>query len=229
MLSILLLGFLMGMRHALEADHLAAVASLAAGGRASRRSTIVRGAVWGVGHTFSLLLFGGACLVLQLSIPAHVSRALELGVGAMLLALGGDIVWRARRRHVHVHVHRHRDGDVHLHAHRHTSGEPHDPAHHEHPHPERFPRRALAVGMMHGLAGSAALVLLAVQTLGSAWLGLFYILLFGVGSIAGMALLSIVIAVPLELSARRLNRMYAAVEVVVGAVTIGIGLWVMTR
>ncbi len=227
MFSVLLLGFLMGMRHALEADHLAAVASLAASGRAGRRSTILRGAVWGVGHTLSLLIVGGACLILHLTIPADLSRLLELGVGVMLLGLGGEIMWRLRRQRLHVHVHRHDDGRAHLHAHSHPPGELHDPDHHRHPHPEVFPGRALAVGMVHGLAGSAALVLLAVETIGSAWLGLVYILLFGAGSIAGMAALSTVIAVPLELSARRLNRMYATVELVVGITTIGIGLWVV--
>jgi ABC-type nickel/cobalt efflux system permease component RcnA len=227
MISVLALGFLMGMRHALEADHLAAIASLAAGGQTRRRATIVRGAVWGVGHTLSLLVFGGACLILRFTIPDTLSRVLEAGVGGMLLALGGEIMWRVRRQRLHVHVHRHDDGHVHLHAHSHAPGEQHDPAHHQHVHPERFPGRALAVGMVHGLAGSAALVLLAVEALGSPWLGLVYILLFGVGSIAGMALLSTVIAVPLERSAHRLNQMYATVELVVGVTTIGIGLWVM--
>lgn len=227
MSSVLLLGFLMGMRHALEADHLAAVMSLAAGGQARRRATVLRGAVWGLGHTLALLAFGGVCLLLNFTVPETLGRALEAGVGLMLLALGGEILWRLRQKRLHVHVHRHDDGRVHLHAHSHTPGETHDPTHHVHAHPRWFPGRALAVGMMHGLAGSAALVLLAVETLGSAWLGLIYILLFGVGSIAGMAALSAVIAVPLELSARRLNRMYATVELVVGVSTIGIGLWVM--
>jgi cytochrome c biogenesis protein CcdA len=227
MASILLLGFLMGMRHALEADHLAAVASLAAGGKASRRSTVLRGAVWGLGHTITLLAFGGVCLVLGLAVPERLSRLLEAGVGVMLLALGAEILWRARRTRLHVHIHGHGDGQQHLHAHSHAPGEFHDPTRHDHRHPQGFPGRALVVGMVHGLAGSAALVLLAVETLGSAWQGLLYILLFGAGSIAGMAVLSAVIAVPLELSARRLTRMFAVVELVVGISTIGIGLWVV--
>lgn len=226
MTSVLLLGFLMGMRHALEADHLAAVASLAAGGKAGRRTTIVRGAVWGVGHTITLLAFGGVCLLLNLAIPESVSRLLEAAVGAMLLGLGGEILWRARQKRLHVHIHRHGDGHVHVHAHTHAPGEPHDPSRHDHLH-GRFPGRALLVGMVHGLAGSAALVLLAVETLGVAWLGLVYILLFGVGSIAGMAVLSAAIAVPLELSARRLTRTLATVDLAVGISTVAVGLWVM--
>jgi ABC-type nickel/cobalt efflux system permease component RcnA len=227
MRSVLFLGFLLGMRHALEADHLAAVASLAAGGAGRRRATIVRGAVWGMGHTLSLLIFGGVCLWLDFTVPENLSRALEGGVGIMLLALGADVLWRMRKKRVHVHVHSHGDGHAHLHAHSHAPGEVHDPRRHEHPHPAAFPGRALVVGMVHGLAGSAALVLLAVEAIGSPWLGLIYILLFGVGSIAGMAVLSAVIAVPLEVSARRLNRMYASFDLVVGVSTIGIGLWVV--
>jgi sulfite exporter TauE/SafE len=79
------------------------------------------------------------------------------------------------------------------------------------------------------VAGSGALVLLTVQTLGSIWLGLFYILLFGAGSIAGMAVLSAIISVPLELSARRLSRLYAGLEVVIGVSTLAIGVWVISR
>jgi ABC-type nickel/cobalt efflux system permease component RcnA len=228
-LSILLLGFLIGMRHALEADHLAAVATLAARTRGGRRATMVQGAVWGAGHTLALLVIGGVCLALQWTIPEPVSRWLELGVGLMLFALGLDIIYRWRARRVHVHVHRHADGHVHVHAHSHPPGEPHDPHAHVHAHPAPFPRRALAIGIVHGVAGSGALVVLTMQTLGSAWLGLFYILVFGAGSIAGMAALSAVIAVPLELSARRLNRFTGILEVAVGIGTIAIGCWMVVE
>jgi ABC-type nickel/cobalt efflux system permease component RcnA len=224
--SILLLGFLIGMRHALEADHLAAVATLAARG-GGRRATVVRGAVWGVGHTLALFLVAGLCLVLRLSIPEHVSQRLELAVGLMLLGLGTEIIWRWRRRGIHVHVHRHGDDRLHIHAHSHVPGEIHDPDHHTHAHAAPFPRRALAIGIVHGIAGSGALVVLTVQTLGSVWLGLVYVLLFGAGSIAGMAALSLVIAVPLELSAQRLTRMYSGLEVAIGLGTIAVGLGIV--
>jgi ABC-type nickel/cobalt efflux system permease component RcnA len=224
--SILLLGLLIGMRHALEADHLAAVATLASGGL-SRRRTIVRGAVWGMGHTLALLAIGGVCLALQLTIPDRVSQYLELGVGVMLLGLGAEVIWRWRRQGLHVHVHRHDDGRAHLHAHRHVAGEAHDASAHAHAHASPFPRRALAIGIVHGIAGSGALVLLTVQTLGSFWLGLAYILIFGAGSILGMAALSAAIAVPLELSARRLTRLHGTLDVAIGVGTIAVGLWVV--
>ncbi|HET9317789.1 MAG TPA: urease accessory protein, partial [Vicinamibacteria bacterium] len=106
MISIFLFGFLMGVRHAFEADHLAAVASLATGTR-GLRSGLVQGAAWGVGHTLTLLLVGGACLVLGQAVPARWASGLEALVGVMLLALGADVLLRSRRQRVHVHVHAH--------------------------------------------------------------------------------------------------------------------------
>ena len=226
MKSILILGLLMGMRHALEADHLAAVASLATRSR-SVQGTVLRGAVWGLGHTLSLALAGGLCLLLGMAIPERMARVLELAVGVMLLALGAEVLWRLRRKRIHVHVHRHGDGTVHLHAHGHAPQEVHDPQHHHHPHPEGFPARALAVGMVHGLAGSAALVLMTLSGAGSPGLGLVYIGLFGAGSIAGMAALSAVIALPLRATARWLTGTINALEMAIGLSTVGIGLWVL--
>lgn len=222
MKSILFLGVLMGMRHALEADHLAAVASLATRTR-SLRAALLQATAWGLGHTLTLFLFGGACLLLGAAVPASWARSLESVVGVMLILLGGQVLWRIRSRRVHLHVHSHGDGLTHLHAHRHAADEIHDRSHHEHPHGAGLPLRALFVGMVHGLAGSAALVLLTVLSVGSPWQGLAYIALFGLGSILGMAVLGSVIAVPLHASARRLGRFHVGLEAVVGLTTIVIG------
>jgi ABC-type nickel/cobalt efflux system permease component RcnA len=137
------------------------------------------------------------------------------------------VLWRLYRRRIHVHAHRHGDGTVHLHAHGHAPQEVHDPDHHHHPHPEGFPGRALAVGMVHGLAGSAALVLMTVSGVGSPGLGLVYIGLFGLGSILGMAALSAVIALPLRATARLLTGAINVLEMAIGLSTVGIGLWVL--
>lgn len=229
MKSILVLGFLLGMRHALEADHLAAVAALATRSK-SVRSTVFRGAVWGLGHTLTLLVVGGVCLLLGTAIPERWSNLLEIGVGVMLLGLGTDVLLRARRQRVHVHTHGHDAGVVHLHAHRHAPAEAHDPARHEHPHPERFPFRALLVGVMHGLSGTAAVLLLALKdVVGSPWLGLAYIALFGLGSVLGMAALSLAIALPLGAGARRLAGAAAALEVVVGITALVVGVRLIAR
>jgi sulfite exporter TauE/SafE len=223
MKSILVLGVLMGMRHALEADHLAAVATLATRTR-SVRAAMLQGAAWGLGHTLTLFLVGGACLLVGASVPESWARRLELAVGVMLVLLGGQVLWRLWRRGIHIHVHQHGDGVAHVHAHSHASDEAHDPRHHEHEHARSLPLRALVVGVVHGLAGSAALLLLAVLTADSPWMGLAYIALFGVGSLVGMAVLGSVIAVPLQASARRLGRLHQGLEAGVGLATIAIGL-----
>lgn len=221
MSSLLLLGFLLGMRHALEADHIAAVATLATRS-GSYRHVMFQGAVWGLGHTLTLLLACSVVLFLDTVIPARFAQGLEAVVGAMLILLGADLLRRMLRDRVHLHTHRHDDGTAHFHAHSHA-GEP--SAHtldHQHAHARRFPARALYVGMIHGLAGSAALILLTLSTVSSPLTGLIYVGLFGVGSICGMALLSLVISVPLR-STRHFALLHHALQVTVGLATIAIG------
>lgn len=222
MKAILLAGLLMGMRHALEADHLAAVASLVTRTR-GLRATLLQGVAWGVGHTLTLFLIGGVCLWLDAAIPERWARALETGVGLMLLGLGADILWRMRRQRVHLHVHQHAAGGSHFHAHSHAPEEIHDPGRHAHVHPQRLPLRAVIVGMVHGVAGSAALLLLALHAAGSVWLGLSYIGLFGLGSILGMAALCTVIAAPLRAS-HRFAVLSQGLALLVAAMTVGIGI-----
>jgi ABC-type nickel/cobalt efflux system permease component RcnA len=225
--SILALGFLLGMRHALDADHLAAVATLATRSR-SVAHTVLQGVAWGTGHTVTLMLFGGAVLVLGLALPERAAQALELAVGVMLVALGADVLFRVWRKRVHFHAHRHADGVAHFHAHSHAhETAPHDPARHDHPHPRRFPARALLVGMVHGMAGSAALILLSLEALRSPAWGLVYIAIFGVGSILGMAALSAAIAVPLRLTSRHLTRAYDGLSAAVGLGTLLLGCYIV--
>lgn len=221
--SILALGFLLGLRHATDADHLAAVATLATRSR-SMAHTVVQGLAWGTGHTLTLLAFGGVVLLLGAVIPARAAQALELAVGVMLVLLGADALNRLRRERIHLHVHRHADSDVHFHAHSHRGEHgPHDVARHEHPHPQRFPARALLVGAVHGIAGSAALILLSLEELHSPVLGFVYIAVFGLGSLLGMALLSAVIAVPLRLSSRHFARAHDGLSAVFGLGTVLLG------
>jgi ABC-type nickel/cobalt efflux system permease component RcnA len=126
---------------------------------------------------------------------------------------------------VHFHVHEHEDGTTHFHAHAHA----HDraPGGQEHDHAHGLPRRALFVGLIHGTAGSAALVLLALEKAPSLGSGLLYIAIFGLGSVLGMALLSAAISIPLRWSAGGLTRIHNGVEAAVGAITIGIGCFVI--
>lgn len=225
MISVFLLGFVMGVRHAFEADHLAAVASLATRSR-SLRSGVLQGAAWGLGHTMTLLLLGGTCRLLGQAVPERWAIGLELLVAVMLLVLGVDVLRRIKRERVHVHVHRHGDGTRHWHAHQHAPEAAHDPSRHEHVHPaHHLPPRALVVGLVHGLAGSAALLLLTLQSVPSLWLA--YIALFGAGSILGMAVLSAAIMVPLQAASHRVTRLQNGLEAVVGLTTLALGLGVI--
>ncbi len=160
MFGILGLGFLLGMQHALEPDHIAAVSSIAA--RRTHVGDIVKhGLTWGLGHTLTLFAFAGAAILLGRAIPEAIAQPIETAVGFMLVALGTHVLWRLWRDRVHFHQHGHGDGTVHFHAHSH-SGEttPHLCAAHAHAHGFRW--RTLLVGLMHGMAGSAALLMVAV-------------------------------------------------------------------
>jgi hypothetical protein len=222
MFGILGFGFLLGMQHALEADHIAAVSSIASR-RADVADIVKHGLTWGLGHTLTLFAFAGAAILLGHAIPEHLSQPLEAAVGVMLVGLGAHVLWRLWRDRVHFHRHHHHDGTVHFHAHSHA-GEtlPHAKAPHAHAHGFRW--RTLLVGLMHGMAGSAALLVLAVTQAPSAMAGLGYIALFGIGSMIGMGLLSTVIAVPIAISARWLTWANRGLQATVGLVTIAIGL-----
>jgi cytochrome c biogenesis protein CcdA len=218
MLGLLAVGLVVGMQHALEADHIAAVSSLATGS-ASPRECVRQGIFWGLGHTLTLFLFGSAVLLLDRMLPERIASGLELAVGVMLILLGADVLRRLARERVHFHLHDHKGGLRHFHAHSHE-----DKPDHRHLHPGKLPVRALLVGLVHGMAGSAALILLALQKAPNARAGLLYMLMFGLGSIAGMALLSLAIAVPLRYSAAGLTRLHRVLHGAVGLVTIAIGL-----
>lgn len=222
MFAILGLGFLLGMQHALEVDHIAAVSTIAA--RRSGIADIVKhGLTWGLGHTLTLFLFAGIALAIGQSIPEHIAQPLEGAVGFMLVGLGGHLLWRLWRDRAHVHVHQHGDGVRHIHLHSHADRVSHDaPAAHGHAHGFRW--RTLLVGLMHGMAGSAALLVLAVSQAPDAAQGLLYVALFGVGSMVGMGALSAVIAVPVVISARSLTVANRFLQVAVGVLTIAIGL-----
>jgi len=145
----------------MEADHVAAVASLATRSR-SLASTAKQGAAWGAGHALTLVFFGGLVLVMDTLVPERFAQGLELAVGFMLVLLGFDVLRRLVRDRIHFHLHRH-DATVHFHAHSHIGSQAHADDLHHHEHPESFPIRAMLVGMMHGMAGSAALIILALN------------------------------------------------------------------
>ncbi len=225
MASVLLLGFLIGLRHALEADHLAAVATLATRTRSLRRALRL-GALWGLGHSLTLGLVGGGVLLAEGLVAAETARLLEALVGVMLVLLGADVIRRVVRDRVHFHRHRH-DRIEHFHAHSHAGETTHRESPHDHRHAAGLDGRALAVGLVHGLAGSAALVLLAATQLPTLWWGLTYIALFGLGSIVGMALMSCVVALPIRWLAHHMTWAYNGLTAAVGVATVVLGCWIL--
>lgn len=230
MAGFLFLGFLIGMQHALEADHLAAVGAMAARRGGSRRSLVLRGAVWGLGHTITLFAICSAVILLGLTLTDRVAATMEFAVGVMLVVLGLDVLRRLWKERIHFHVHRHDDRKPHVHAHSHA-GETvgHAASDHRHRHREGLPLRALAVGLVHGAAGSAGLLALAVAATGEPAVALAYVALFGVGSILGMALLSLVASWPLIAVERHAKLAHRAIGLGAGGLAIVLGLFVMTE
>jgi sulfite exporter TauE/SafE len=222
LISLLLVGLLLGLRHALEADHIAAVASLAARAT-SWRETLRVSAAWGIGHAGTLVIFGAALVLLGANLPHAVATVFEAAVGVMLVILGIDVLRRLRRRKIHFHVHSHGHGvqHVHLHVHEHAGG-----ARHDHPHPRGFAPRALLIGCVHGLAGTAGLVLLAVPSMQSGTLAVVYLVVFGAGTIVGMIGFSLLISVPLMITARRMRRVTVALQALLGSANIALGAWI---
>ncbi|MFN0252179.1 MAG: hypothetical protein ACKV2T_35210 [Kofleriaceae bacterium] len=210
-LAGVLLGLAVGLRHAFEPDHLTAVATLATETRDAKRGALL-GALWGLGHTMSLVIVGVVLIAIGTAMPVRLGAWFELGVCAMLVLLGVRAIVRSRTLgpvgHVHAHahggrVHEHGGADAHLHIGRGV-----------------FAMRPLAVGLIHGLAGSGALTALVFAELPSASARLGYIALFGVGSIAGMAAASAIVGVSL----RAMRRAQRGITVAAGVASISLGI-----
>jgi sulfite exporter TauE/SafE len=225
-LSVILLlafGFALGLKHATEADHLAAVSTIVSR-RKSLWSSALVGGIWGLGHTISLLICGFLVLFLNFQISERTEKVLEFFVGIMLILLGMNVlrklIWGAR---VHIHTHAH-GGLAHAHLHMHDDKKADEPETH---HGFDFGPRALLVGMVHGLAGSAALMLLVVPVIESKIVGMLYLLIFGIGSIGGMMLMSFLVGMPVHLTASRFNRFNRVLQTAAGLISAGIGLWIV--
>ena len=219
---VLFFGFLLGIEHALEADHVAAVASLATRSN-TMRGTVKVASFWGIGHAFTLFVFGAVLVALGASLPQRVDRTFEFAVGLMLVFLGFDVLRRLRTKKLHLHVHEHDDGTRHLHAHAHEGEGEH--ARHDHGHG----LRSMLVGSLHGLAGSAALILLSLRTMHSGAQALLYLAVFGLGTILGMVLFAIAIFLPLRVSARQLDWTSRSLEAALGVTTLVLGGWIAIR
>ena len=226
MISILLLSLLIGMRHALEADHLAAVASISAQTN-SIKASIKHGAVWGLGHTTTLFLFGSIAIWMDTIVPEEMAYRLEFAVGIMLVILGFAVIRRVIKDRIHYHFHKHADAEEHFHAHSHAGEGAHKDSEHKHQH-SKFPYRTLLIGFMHGMAGSAALVILTLETMKSVSLSMIYMLLFGIGSLIGMAAISVMISIPLR-ATKGLTWFHNGLQGSIGVITIGFGLSIIIQ
>ena len=227
-LMVLAFGLLLGMQHATEADHVAAVASIASGEQHAG-CALRHGMAWGLGHTLTLAAVAAGVSLLGWVISPSMAGHFEQAVGLMLIALGLNLAWRLRREHYHVHHHDHGQGP-HLHVHRHEQPAARAAiragthAREQHRHGHGLPARTVLVGMVHGLAGSAALVLLVGQTMPSpAWM-LAYVLIFGVGSMIGMAILSGAMGWSMRRASRRVAPLHRLLSGLVALVAVGIGL-----
>ena len=215
--SLLSLGFLLGLKHALDADHVAAILTIATENRTFWRSSLI-GFCWGVGHTVILLVVGTAVLLFKLTIPSAWAKLFEVAVGVMLVGLGMSVAFALWRERVHLHAHWHEHGEQHRHLHSHSGG-----AHHDHLHRFRLEYKSLAVGMVHGLAGSAALLLLVLAAVPSLGVGLVYILVFGAGSILGMVFLATAMSIPFAMSAERTARVHQTLRAAAALFSIVLG------
>ncbi|MCI0784666.1 MAG: urease accessory protein UreH, partial [Chloroflexi bacterium] len=210
--AALALGIILGIRHSLDPDHVVAVSTIVSEYRNPLRSFWV-GISWGLGHTTTLLIIGVVIIALRLTIPDRMALLFEFFVGIMLVALGAQVIYSFRRKKVHQHAHGHQEA-AHEHFHSHAQSPEHRPEHHEaHGIGKPFLRKkSYLVGTVHGVAGSAALTLLVLASIESPLAGLGYILLFGLGSVLSMGVMTILIGLPFVISAGRLPNLNRAIQ-----------------
>lgn len=216
-LTILGLGLVIGLRHALDTDHLAAVSAIVCE-RRNILSSLLIGGLWGLGHTLSLLIAGVGVILLNLQIQRY-EKMLEFGVALMLIGLGANVLFQLFRTRP-PHIHRHRHGDqTHSHLHQHSEEAPVTG--------RGWSIRPLFIGMVHGLAGSAGLMLAVLATIGAAPLAFAYIIIFGIGSIGGMMTMSVIIGLPARFTPRSFTRTNLAIRALSGMFSLGFGLWLV--
>jgi len=216
------LGLLLGFRHAFEPDHLAAVSTLAT--RQGRLLDACRlGLAWALGHTTSVGVVVGAIILFGLRLPDRLWPAADLLVALLLIGLGGTVILRYARGRWHLHVHSHA-GDPHLHLHNHAQGTAH-----EHAHPQGDARRSLGFGLLHGLAGSAAILVLLVAAAPTRMAQLAYFVAFAIGTMIGMLAVSLTLATLVRLTSTRSARWATVLHLGSATVSVVVGLLLAGR
>ena len=231
MLAALSIGFLLGLKHATDADHVVAVSTIAGEFGNAWRGIWV-GASWGLGHTTPLLAVGLVILLLKEAVLDRfeaVAPVLEFGVGVMLVVLGAQVFFNLRRGRLHLHAHAHNGPDhVHIHATHEAGAEPREIGGHIHFRPGRptFRLKSYVIGAVHGLAGSAAVMLVLLPQIGSVWAGVGYLVLFGIGTMISMAMITVVLGVPFAVGGR-FRGLDRAVARLAGAASLVFGFGLM--
>jgi high-affinity nickel-transport protein len=245
-LAILAIGFFLGMRHATDPDHVIAVSTIVSRERSIAKAAFI-GILWGLGHTLTILAVGAAIILFGLAIPARVGLTMEFCVGLMLILLGvlnlsGAMKWMSQKfspahppvtgEHAHIHEH---DTKLHFHWHSHAAEREHHATTLELP--EALERsfaglglyqslRPLFVGIVHGLAGSAAVALLVLSAIREPKWAVLYLLVFGVGTIAGMMLITSIIALPFSFVGYRFAWLNRSLVTGSGVLSLAFGLFV---
>ena len=216
------LGLLLGFRHAFEPDHLAAVSTLAT--RQGRLLDACRlGLAWALGHTASVGVVVGAIILFGWHLPDRLWPAAAFLVALLLIGLGGSVILRYARGRWHLHAHTHADGP-HFHLHSHAQG-----AEHSHSHPQADARRSLGFGLLHGLAGSAAILVLLVAAAPTRTAQLAYFVAFAAGTVIGMLLVSVSLASAVRLASRQGARWATVLHVGSALASVAVGLLVAVR
>jgi high-affinity nickel permease len=245
-LAILAIGFLLGMRHATDPDHVIAVSTIVSRERSIMKAARI-GILWGVGHTLTILIVGAGIILFGLAIPTRLGLTMEFSVGLMLILLGvlnltGAMKWisekfspahpRVSGEHAHIHEH---DSKLHMHWHSHGQGKEH---HADGLAPPSWAERStaklglfhtfrpLVVGLVHGLAGSAAVALLVLSTIREPKWAVLYLLIFGVGTIAGMMLITAAISLPFSFAGYKFAWLNRSLIVGSGILSLAFGLYV---
>ena len=238
LLAIVALGFAMGMRHACDADHVVAVSTIVARHRRVGVAALV-GAVWGIGHAITILVVGAAIIMFSVVVPPRLGLSLEISVGVMLIVLGVMNLAGVTHRLFHRFGYIEAEGPGQpgrLHSHPHSDGG----GRHAHPHLHLLQSghttlgtfgllRALTVGTVHGLAGSAAVALLVLSTVHNPFWSAIYLGVFGLGTIAGMMLISISMAVPLAVGAPRFAKLERSLVPGSGLLSLAFGVFMVVK
>lgn len=220
-LSVLGLGFVLGLWHAKDPDHLAAVSTIVAEKKNLLTSMLI-GGFWGIGHTLSILVVGALVIFLKFQISEATETRLEGLVGVMLVVLGLNAIrklFKASKIHVHTHEHQ---GIEHTHVHVHGK-ESEEVTHHF----RKFSPRSIAIGMVHGLAGSAGVMLLVLPTIETPAVALLYIVIFGIGSIVGMMLMSLLIGLPIHITAGKFTGLNKTILGGSGVLSLCLGVFII--